>query len=30
MMIERVRAVLVTPNGSMLAIGRDRPGQAAY
>jgi ADP-ribose pyrophosphatase YjhB (NUDIX family) len=29
-MIERVRAVLVTPEGCMLAIRRDRPGQATY
>ncbi|MGH3273014.1 MAG: NUDIX hydrolase [Streptosporangiaceae bacterium] len=29
-MIERVRAVLVTPAGTMLAIRRNRPGQPAY
>ena len=29
-MIERVRAVLVTPGGCMLAIRRDRPGRATY
>jgi ADP-ribose pyrophosphatase YjhB (NUDIX family) len=29
-MIERVRAVLVTPDDRMLAIRRDRPGQATY
>ena len=29
-MIERVRAVLVTPGGCMLAVRRDRPGQSAY
>jgi 8-oxo-dGTP pyrophosphatase MutT (NUDIX family) len=29
-MIERVRAVLVTPEGSMLTIRRDRPTQATY
>lgn len=29
-MIERVRAVLVTPEGRMLAIRRYRPGQATY
>jgi 8-oxo-dGTP pyrophosphatase MutT (NUDIX family) len=29
-MIERVRAVLVTPDGRMLAIRRDRPGQPVY
>jgi ADP-ribose pyrophosphatase YjhB (NUDIX family) len=29
-MIERVRAVLVTPDGCLLAIRRDRPDRAAY
>lgn len=29
-MIERVRAVLITPAGTMLAIRRDRPGQPVY
>jgi 8-oxo-dGTP pyrophosphatase MutT (NUDIX family) len=29
-MIERVRALLVTPVGTMLAIRRDRPGQPVY
>ena len=29
-MIERVRAVLVTPDGCLLAIRRDRPGRATY
>lgn len=29
-MIERVRAVLVTPAGTMLAIRRDRPGRPVY
>jgi 8-oxo-dGTP pyrophosphatase MutT (NUDIX family) len=29
-MIERVRAVLVTPDGCLLAIRRDRPDQATY
>jgi 8-oxo-dGTP pyrophosphatase MutT (NUDIX family) len=29
-MIERVRAVLVTPAGTMLAIRRNRPGQPVY
>lgn len=29
-MIERVRAVLVTPDGRLLAIRRDRPGRATY
>lgn len=29
-MIERVRAVLVTPGGCLLVIRRDRPGRATY
>ena len=29
-MIERVRAVLVTPDGCLLAIRRDRPDRATY
>ncbi len=29
-MIDRVRAVLVTPDGCLLAIRRDRPGRATY
>jgi ADP-ribose pyrophosphatase YjhB (NUDIX family) len=29
-MIERVRAVLITPDGSMLAIRRDKPGRSPY
>jgi ADP-ribose pyrophosphatase YjhB (NUDIX family) len=29
-MIERVRAVLVTPDGCLLVIRRDRPDRAAY
>ena len=29
-MIERVRAVLVTPDGCLLAIRRDRPGRVTY
>jgi 8-oxo-dGTP pyrophosphatase MutT (NUDIX family) len=29
-MIERVRAVLVTPGGCLLGIRRDRPGRATY
>ena len=29
-MIERVRAVLITPDGCLLAIRRDRPGRATY
>jgi ADP-ribose pyrophosphatase YjhB (NUDIX family) len=29
-MIERVRAVLITPDGSMLAIRRDKPGRGPY
>jgi ADP-ribose pyrophosphatase YjhB (NUDIX family) len=29
-MIERVRAILITPAGSMLAIRRDRPGRDRY
>jgi hypothetical protein len=29
-MIERVRAVLITPDGCLLAIRRDRPDRATY
>ena len=29
-MIERVRALLITPDGSMLAIRRDKPGRRPY
>ncbi len=29
-MIERVRAVLVTPGGCLLVIRWDRPGRATY
>jgi 8-oxo-dGTP pyrophosphatase MutT (NUDIX family) len=29
-MLERVRAILITPAGTMLAIRRTRPGQAVY
>jgi ADP-ribose pyrophosphatase YjhB (NUDIX family) len=28
--IERVRAILITPSGRMLAIRRDRPGRETY
>lgn len=29
-MIERVRAILITPSGTMLTIRRNRPGQPVY
>jgi ADP-ribose pyrophosphatase YjhB (NUDIX family) len=29
-MIERVRTVLVTPDGCLLTIRRDRPGRTTY